>query len=124
MTPLAPLGSLACAARAQAGLGPSAALNDAFRRSFSGGQVMLTAGVAALDPPDRLAVIDAVRTFDAFTAGCDPYGEHDLGRFLFEGTDCYWKIDYYNHDLSAGSEDPADPFKTTRVLTIMRVDER
>ena len=51
-------------------------------------------------------------------------GEHDLGRFRFEGTDCYWKIDYYNYDLSAGSEDPADPFKTTRVLTIMRVDER
>ncbi|RYF05979.1 MAG: DUF3768 domain-containing protein, partial [Oxalobacteraceae bacterium] len=43
---------------------------------------------------------------------------------LFEGTDCYWKIDYYNHDVTAGSEDPADPFKTTRILTIMRVDER
>lgn len=72
----------------------------------------------------RAELLRAVRDFDAYDDAIDPYGKHDLGRFLFEGTDCYWKIDYYNHDLSAGSDDPADPWLTTRILTIMRAGER
>jgi len=35
----------------------------------------------------------------------------------------YFKIDYYYQELSAGSPDPADPEKTTRVLTVLLADE-
>ncbi|HEX3871384.1 MAG TPA: DUF3768 domain-containing protein [Pirellulales bacterium] len=34
-----------------------------------------------------------------------------------------FKIDYYDRDMEFGSEDPADPQKTTRVMTILRADE-
>jgi predicted RNase H-like nuclease len=39
------------------------------------------------------------------------------------GTGAHWKIDYYDHHLEHHSPDPADPSVTTRVLTIMRVEE-
>ena len=71
----------------------------------------------------RAELLRTVRDFDQFDRNNDPHGHRDLGTFEFEGVTCLWKIDYYDLDLSAGSEDPADPFKTVRVLTIMRADE-
>ncbi len=47
-----------------------------------------------------------------------------MGSFTFDDTACLWKIDYYNADLSAGWEDPSDPARTVRGLTIMRIEER
>lgn len=120
---LVPLAGLAMAARAEGGLSPSAALNDALRRSFTGGQVMLTAGVAELDPLDRLAVLDLVRRFDAFTSGCDPYGNHDFGAVEHDGVRYFFKIDAYDRNYAYASPDPADPAVTARVLTVMRADE-
>ncbi|WP_152047148.1 DUF3768 domain-containing protein [Aureimonas psammosilenae] len=123
MPPLTPLAGPAQTRRSEAGLSPTAALNDAFRRTFTGGQVMLTAGVAALDPAERLAVLDAVRSFDAFNSGCDPYGEHDFGAFECAGVKYFWKIDAYDRDYAYASPDPADPALTARVLTIMLANE-
>lgn len=98
-------------------------LNDAVRRTFARGKVVMTAGVAAL-PEEKLAqVLNRVQHFDEFTPDNDPYGEHDFGSFELGGERFFFKVDYYSPDMQAGSEDPADPEKTTRVLTIMFASE-
>ena len=94
-------------------------LNDTLRRTFIGGQVMLTSGVDALSPDVKAKVLQAVRSFDAFDYSNDPHKEHDFGAFEIDDQRYFWKIDYYERDLRGGSEDPADPNVTTRVLTIM-----
>ncbi|MCG9081578.1 DUF3768 domain-containing protein [Laribacter hongkongensis] len=54
-------------------------LNDALRTSLGGGRWMLTAGFRALPPRQQVDLLQAVRAFDAFDAGNDPWGEHDFG---------------------------------------------
>jgi hypothetical protein len=98
-------------------------LNDNFRTTFVGGQVVMTQGVAELSIGEKARVILAVQGFMDFDAENDPYGEHDFGNFTLAGESYFFKVDYYSPDLESGSEDPADPEKTTRVLTIMRADE-
>ena len=98
-------------------------LNDNFRRSFLGGRVMITPGVDALPPDTRATLLHQVRQFGDFEAGGDPYGEHNFGSIELDGTRFFWKVDYYNLELDGGSEDPADPAKTARVLTIMLASE-
>jgi hypothetical protein len=98
-------------------------LNDNLRTTLNGGRVMLTAGVNELPPDVKARVILAVQSFNNFTKDNDPHGEHDFGAFEIAGRRFFWKIDYYNHDLDGGSEDPADPEQTSRVLTIMFVEE-
>jgi Protein of unknown function (DUF3768) len=100
-----------------------ALLNDSLRRTFSGGQVVMTDGVAALPERDLAQLLERVRSFDTFTTDNDPHGEHDFGAIELRGRTYFFKVDYYAPDMDGGSEDPADPEKTTRVLTIMRADE-
>ena len=99
------------------------ALNDAFRTTMSGGRVMMTAGVQALGEKTVASALTAVREFTAFSADTDPYKEHDFGSFEIAGRKFFWKIDAYDAEMQFGSEDPADPSKTTRVLTIMLAEE-
>ena len=98
-------------------------LNDHCRTTLRGGRLLLTRGVSALPPDQQVALIRAVRTFDAFNTGNDPHGEHDYGRVEIEGETFLWKIDYYTPDLEHGSENPADPRQTVRVLTVMHSSE-
>lgn len=100
-----------------------AGLNDALRRGLCSGRVVLSAGVAALPEGQLRAVLQAVRSYEAFTPDNDPYGEHDFGSFEYVGQRYCWKIDYYDVDCCYCSPDPADPLVTTRVMTIMRSDE-
>ena len=99
------------------------ALNDAFRTTMTGGRVMLTAGVDALPSDVKAMVIRRVATFSDFNADNDPYAEHDFGSFTLAGRKFFFKIDAYDANMEFGSEDPADPAKTIRVLTIMFASE-
>lgn len=98
-------------------------LNDGFRRTFVGGVLTLTDGVAALCEETRAEVLRRVRGFDRFNEDNDPHGEHDFGSFEIARQKFFWKIDYYNRALDGGSENPADPSQTTRVLTVMLAEE-
>jgi len=98
-------------------------LNDALRITGEGGAVMMTAGVATLPIAEREAVLAAVRSFSAFTADNDPYGEHDFASLRISDHSIIWKIDYYDLQMTGHSPDPADPAQTKRVLTIMLSDE-
>lgn len=98
-------------------------LNDNFRTTFVGGRVVMTQGVSELPLATKARIIIAVQSFDRFTSDNDPHREHDFGSFTVEGETYFFKIDYYALDMVSGSEDPADPETTTRVLTIMRADE-
>ena len=103
--------------------GRNAGLNDELRRTGRGGRVMMTAGVAALPEAERLALLEQVRTFAAFSPDNDPHGEHDFGAFAVGDVRCLWKIDCYDCDLRFASPDPADPRVTVRVLTVMLAEE-
>jgi hypothetical protein len=100
-----------------------ALLNDMLRRTFSGGKVVMTPGVAALPEQELASTLERVRQFNEFTNDNDPHGEHDFGSFTLAGETYFFKVDYYSPDMQGGSEDPSDPQKTARVLTIMRADE-
>ena len=96
-----------------------AELNDAFRRSFTGGQVFVTRGISALPQDAQAAITARVRSFEKF----DENNEHDFGSFELVSRKFFWKIDYYDKRCEFGSDDPADLDKTTRVLTIMLAEE-
>jgi Protein of unknown function (DUF3768) len=96
-------------------------LNDAFRRSLVGGRVAATARVASRS--DFTEILDRVRSFGEFTEDNDPYRERDFGAFKHAGERFFWKIDYYDCDLTSGSPDPSDESVTCRVLTIMLAEE-
>jgi len=96
-------------------------LNDQFRTSLIGGCIVATPGIVSRD--DVSIIIGKVRKFDEFSPDNDPYGEHDFGSFEHDGETIFWKIDYYDNGLKAGSANPADASVTTRVLTVMLADE-
>lgn len=100
-----------------------AVLNDAFRRTFAGGRVLMTAGVSELPDMVKSEALQRVARFEDFCEDNDPHGEHDFGRFELCSRRFLWKIDYYDERCEQGSENPADPEKTTRVLTLMLAEE-
>nr|WP_020180365.1 DUF3768 domain-containing protein [Methylopila sp. M107] len=98
-------------------------LNDRLRTAGTGGKVVVTNGIAALEPATADRVLEAVRQFDAFGPDNDPWSEHDCASLTADGVKVIWKIDYFERSGRIHSPDPADPKVTLRVLTIMLADE-
>ena len=71
-------------------------LNDHLRRFFSGGRIIFTKHIWALEPEDREKVLYLVNTYNDFNEDNDPWGEHDFGAgftwmdVLFEGPEDGW----------------------------------
>lgn len=108
------------------------ALNDKFRQTLQGGMVLFTAGIMALGTEAQATVLAAVQAFDAFDKGNDPWAEHDFGAIDIEvgksgnggpTERIFFKIDYYDLERARHAENPADPDKTERVMTIMLASE-
>lgn len=101
-----------------------AELNDQFRMTGNGGKIVLTQGVASLGEEMVIKIILALRGHSDWSQDNDPWGEHDFGIIkLAEARKVYFKIDYYDARMEYGSDDPSDPEKTTRVLTLMLPEE-
>lgn len=98
-------------------------LNDTLRCKLRGGKVVMTASVAELPDMVKAAALMHMSQFSEFTPDNDPAGEHDFGGFEFCNRRFLWKIDYYDERMEYGSEDPADPKQTTRVLTLMLAED-
>ena len=110
-----------------------AVLNDDFRSrtgmpSFNPavkGRVFITPGITALSPASQVEIWFAVAQFSDFSEDNDPYDEHDFGAIEIAGAGkVFWKIDCFaDESMNEGCEDPADPDRSFRVLTIMLASE-
>lgn len=127
--------------------------NDKFRKTFCGGQVLLTYGISSLPMPQQFEITQKVKEFNNFTEGNDPYGEHEtslsvareerpkqylvvrtsrkmkssvavqFGCFEYKGQQIFWKIDLYDLNYEFYSPQPDDENQTNRTLTIMLAEE-
>ena len=106
------------------------ALNDRLRKVMprSHDVIVFAGALSQEDQRHHAAVYQAARNFTAFTEDNDPHGEHDCASFevTFAGKKSLYafKIDYYDLNLEYGSEFPADPKLTRRVMTLMYADDR
>ena len=87
------------------------------------GHAVITTGIAALGPEAVARIVKTVEVFDDFCHANDPYHEHDFGSFEADGHVIFFKIDYFDKDLTYHSPDPSDPSVTERVITIMLAEE-
>ena len=102
--------------------------NDRFRKSWGAdpavpGRIVATCGVAAHGADFGLLALLAIMSFDAFTADNDPYGWHDFASLMVDGIELFWKIDLMDGAYEYGADQPEDPARTRRLLTILLPSE-
>lgn len=98
-------------------------LNDNLRKDFRAGLAVITPGIAALGKDAVARIVQTIAVYDEFCHANDPHEEHDFGSFEAEGNRIFFKIDYYDKALQGHSIDPANPWITERVITVMLADE-
>ena len=111
-----------------------ARLNDEARKNFlivntNSFRSVITSGVehfASQNDGDKtlLELAKLIHNFDDFNEDNDPNEERDFFIFNYLGVDFNFSIDYYDKSLNYGSENPADPSVTHRVMTLMLPIER
>lgn len=99
------------------------ALNDELRCHGRGGQILISRGLASLNPMTLVQVLAAVAAFDRFNPDNDPHGEHDCALVEVDKLRVLFKLDYYDLAMSGHSPDAADPDVTNRVMTVMLAGE-
>ena len=96
-------------------------LNDAARKREASARWLFVGylGDELHDDATRLdSIMKTVSEYADFDQGNDPYGEHDFGSFTFGGEQISFKIDYYDLNFENGSDDPADPEVTGRLISV------
>lgn len=88
--------------------------NDTFRRS--GQYHFLPELNHELDDAEKIGIRAYLSHFTGFNENNNPYGERELAFFNFVGKKCFFRIFYYNQDLT-GYADPRG-HKCRRVLVV------
>lgn len=103
-----------------------ATLNDRVRQGLDpAARIVITAACAAAlgDGVDYAETLrshaELLMAIDQCDFAPDERGERRRGEVLFRGWAIRFAIDYYDRWLEWGSQDPANPDVTTRVMTIM-----
>ena len=111
------------------------ARNDRFRRTLTGGSVMLSAGVVTLGAANQARIIATVRGFtgfdDDFEIG-DPFDDHSIGDIEVEVEEpcihrwpelIFFQIDDLGRPATGAGSSPAPASGTAPVLTLMLASE-
>lgn len=96
-----------------------ARLNDKLRKTGQGGSIYFTRSIVESTSISPAAIMQTLASYDGFDADNDPHGERDFGDIEVGGISLLWTIAYYAPGLEFGSDNPADPAKCVRVLTVM-----
>ena len=111
------------------------ARNDRFRRTLTGGSLMLSAGIVALGAANQARIIAAVRGFTGFNTDFeigDPFDDHSIGDIEVEVEEpgihrwpelIFFRIDDLAHPPTGTGPSPAPSTGTALVLTLMLASE-
>ena len=102
-----------------------AKLNDRFRNGDKSlGGYRMSRQVLGLPRKKQKELFKEIQDFSDFTPENDPKGQHEMGQVIMDGVEYIWKIDYLDTSMIMLSDAPEDINKTTRVLLVIRADER